>query len=88
MGYSDNKNSSRIWVPETDKVFVTNDILFQRELLCAIHDENDSITAITVNKPCYKCLLDDASTLRNGDVQRGVELLQPRNQPKYKVQIA
>ena len=43
--------------------------------MCATHDEHDSITATTVNKPCNKCLLDDASTLRNGDVQRGVELL-------------
>ena len=85
VGYSDSKSSYRVWIPEKDKVFVTHDVLFQGELLCATHDEHSSITAITVNKPCNKCLLDDASTLRNGNVQRGVEQLQLRNQPKFKL---
>ena len=85
VNYSDNKSSYRIWVPEKDEVFVTHDVFFQEELLCATHDEHNSINATTVNKPCHKCLLDDASTLRNSDVQREVELLQPTNQLKYKL---
>ena len=85
VGYSDNKSSYRVWIPEKDEVFVTHDVLFQGELLCATHDEHNSITETIVNKPCNKFLLDDASTLRNGNMQRRVEQLQLRNQPKYKL---